>query len=106
MQRLTCRPCDQDSDEPRGNPSQVYACPECGCGWNNDPWGRHGHHIATAHALAVNAAVIAWTWILADRGWGFLPVMVTLAGFLFALQVGSWIRSWIENVYDPPEDTQ
>jgi hypothetical protein len=106
MQRLICRPCDQDSDAPRGNPSRVYVCPECGCGWNNDPWGRHGKYLATARAVVVNAAVIAWTWILLDRGWGFLQVMVTIAGSLFALRVVAWVRSWLEDVYDPPEDPQ
>jgi hypothetical protein len=79
-------------------------CPECGSGWNNDPWGRHGKHIATAHAVAVNAVVIALVWVLAHRGWGLVPTLLTASGVLVIVQVGSWIRSRIEDVYDPPED--
>lgn len=104
MQRLTCRGCDQDSAAPRGNPSQVYVCPECGCGWNNDPWGRHGHHVAFVHALVVNAVAIALVWVLADHGWGLVPTMLTVAGVLLTVRVGSWAWSWIEDIYDPPED--
>lgn len=104
MLRLTCRPCDQVNGAPRGAPSRVYVCPECRCGWNNDPWGRHGHHVAVAHALVVNTVAITLIWALANHGWGVVPTMLTVAGFLFTVRVSSWALSWLEDVYDPPED--
>lgn len=104
MQKLVCRSCDEIASMVRGEPSRVYVCPECGCGWNNDPWGRHGLYTQVARAVIVNAIAIALAWVLTTRGWGFVSTLVAVAGFLFIVQVGSWVRSWLEDVYDPPED--